>query len=141
MEFSIRHIRQTDAAQLLKLTNQLGYNITIDNLAIQVNSIIENPNHRAYVAETGSTLLGYVHGFITIRLTSSPFLEIAGLIVSQDHRNMGIGSALINHLETQFPQYKESRVRCNIKRKQAHAFYLNQNFDEVKQQKVFERKI
>ncbi len=140
-EFLIRHIEHQDAIDLVELIRQMGSNLSITEFRSQIERITEDSNHCILVAEMDERIVGYIHGFISLRLTSNPFLEIGGLIVDPKHRKQGIARSLIKHLESRFPDYSMTRVRCNFKREQAHAFYLGLNFTEVKQQKIFERSV
>ncbi len=149
----LREIRPTDFEPISKLSAELGYQIEPEILRKQIILISENPNHTAFVAlETSpddpvgrdEKLVGYMHAFQTFRLTSEPFVEIGGLVVSQNHRRKGIGKMLVEKVEnwaTASPQARgKIKVRCQAKRLEAHQFYLSLNFLEKKEQKVFEKK-
>ncbi|MBG6132856.1 putative N-acetyltransferase YhbS [Aquimarina sp. EL_43] len=138
-EIKIRELQKSDAFSIAELSVQLGYQIDESLILKQITSINSNNDHFAFVAVLNTIVIGYIHGFISIRLTSSPFLEIGGLIVRKEYRRNRIASTLIGHLENHVNDYKTIRVRCNVKRQSAHGFYLNQNFIEKKEQKIFER--
>ncbi|WP_074405603.1 MULTISPECIES: GNAT family N-acetyltransferase [Aquimarina] len=138
-EIKIRELRKSDAFSIAELSVQLGYQIDESLITKQITLINSNKDHFAFVAVLNTIVIGYIHGFISIRLTSSPFLEIGGLIVRKEYRRNGVASTLIEYLESHANDYKTVRVRCNVKRESAHQFYLNQNYIEKKEQKIFER--
>ncbi|WP_106792916.1 GNAT family N-acetyltransferase [Aquimarina sp. Aq78] len=138
-EIKIRELHKSDAFSIAELSVQLGYQIDESLITKQITLINSNKDHFAFVAVLNTIVIGYIHGFISIRLTSSPFLEIGGLIVRKEYRRNGVASTLIEYLESHANDYKTVRVRCNVKRESAHQFYLNQNYIEKKEQKIFER--
>jgi GNAT superfamily N-acetyltransferase len=138
-EIQIREIHKSDAFSITELSVQLGYKIDESLILEQIVSINSNKDHFAFVVVLNNMIIGYIHGFLSIRLTSSPFLEIGGLIVRKEYRRKGVASALIGYLESHVNDYKTIRVRCNVKRESAHRFYLNLNYIEKKEQKIFER--
>lgn len=138
-EIQIREIKETDAAEIADLTSQLGYTVNPTIISRQISSILSNKDHFSFVATDDGKVIGFIHGFLSIRITSAPFLEIAGLIVNEEFRNKGVGSKLVKHLEAQNVDCDTIRVRCNVKRKAAHKFYENLGYAEKKEQKVFEK--
>ena len=138
-EIKIREIHKSDAFSITELSVQLGYQIGESLILEQIASINANKDHFAFVAVLNTIIIGYIHGFLSIRLTSSPFLEIGGLIVRKEYRRNGVASTLIGYLESNVNDFKTVRVRCNVKRESAHRFYLNLNYIEKKEQKIFER--
>ncbi|WP_024770013.1 GNAT family N-acetyltransferase [Aquimarina macrocephali] len=138
-EIKIRELHKSDALSITELSVQLGYQIDKSLILEQMALINANKDHFAFVAVLNNIIIGYIHGFLSIRLTSSPFLEIGGLIVRKEYRRKGVASALIGYLESNVNDFKTVRVRCNVKRESAHRFYLNLNYIEKKEQKIFER--
>src|SRR5688572_25890434 len=77
------------------------------------------------VAENRNGLLGLLtcHGQTLLHHTGKMY-EIQELIVSDKARSMGIGKALVDHLEKELEgrDYEMLEVASNIKRTRAHAF-------------------
>jgi GNAT superfamily N-acetyltransferase len=140
MDFSIRIAKPEDATSIALLLEQLGYSISAVETELNINTIYGSVNDEAYVAMDSDKVVGWIQVFCTIRLESKPFCEIAGLVIDEQYRGKGIGKLLIDHLK---PWCREKRcdrlrVRCNAKRDDAHRFYKNAGFNEIKVQKVFE---
>ena len=134
----IRPIELKDAETISELSQQLGYSISSSEIKEQLKLILEEKTHSIFVAVKNNLVIGYIHCFKAIRLTSSPFMEIAALVVNESERGNGIGKLLIQKCE-QISQ-TSIRVRCNTKRELAHQFYLKNGYKLLKEQKVFENK-
>lgn len=138
-QINIREINKGDALRIAELNQELGYQTSQSLVARQLNTILSDRNHYGYIAISEQKIVGYIHGFISIRLTTAPFAEIGGLIVDEQYRKKGIGRLLVDHLERQINEVEKLRVRCNVKRNSAHEFYLSLNYQEKKEQKIFEK--
>ena len=139
MQFFIRKVLEADAVPITRLSNQLGYPLsTADTL--QNLRAMNSDDEIALVAVKGNEIVGWIHAFKTVRLESGTFAEIGGLVVDQQHNRMGIGRALVENLREWCTGkgIVSLRVRCNVKRSEAHEFYKAMGFAESKQQKVFE---
>ncbi|WP_371805553.1 GNAT family N-acetyltransferase [Candidatus Lokiarchaeum ossiferum] len=137
----IRAISINDCDAITSLTNQLGSDVSSDVVKEQMNEILKKSDHFAFVAVLKDQVVGYIHCFTAIRLTSKPFIEICGLVVNEKERGNGIGKLLVEHIEGLFNENNKIRVRCNSKRKLAHNFYHNLNYNLRKEQKIFEKNI
>ncbi len=143
MEISTREAQWTDAAALSRLSQQLGYPITEAAIKQNLIAILQNGNERVLVAVHAKEVIGWIYVFKKITLESGSFCEIGGLVVDEQSRNKGIGRKLLEDA-IQWAREKGDhslRVRSNVKRKDAHRFYLQQGFTEIKEQKIFEIKL
>jgi GNAT superfamily N-acetyltransferase len=138
-EIYIRHLQQTDGAAIAALSIQLGYRVKEDVLQQQIDAIIAHPEHQVFVAMKANEIVGYIHGFKGLRLTTEPFFEIGALVVAEQERQIGIGKMLVEHVERNALRCSKVRVRCNRLRIGAHQFYQNLSYLERKEQKVFEK--
>jgi predicted N-acetyltransferase YhbS len=136
----IRTITPEDYKIITSLTNQLGSNVQSDIVKDQIDIILNNPDHFAFVAVLNEEVVGYIHCFNAIRLTSKPYTEICGLVVNEKERGNGIGKSLVKHVEALFNDNRKIRVRCNVKRDLAHKFYSDLAYSLNKEQKIFEKK-
>ena len=143
MDVFIRTVNEIDAESIANLSNQLGYKASIEKTTDRLSQIILNQDHCAFVATYNGNIIGWIHGFYTLRIESDPFVEIGGLVIEENHRRMGIGKTLIQKVAEWAMQKNVStiRVRCNTTRKDAHQFYVGVGFDETKEQKIFTRSL
>ena len=140
MSISIRQIKPEDAPAVKLLSNQLGYSISIEETENNIKAILANNDHSAFVAVQDETIVGWVHVFAAIHLESGPSCEIRGLVTDDRHRRKGIGRLLVEKSKEwgRSKGRQVLRLRCNMKRTEAHAFYFSIGFKETKQQMVFQ---
>lgn len=136
----IRHASIKDAAQIAVLSEELGYPTTVKDTISNLTAIDKSNYDVAYVAVAGELVVGWIHVLYSIRLESGPFCEIGGLVVSKTLQGKGIGKLLVEKAIKWVAErnIQKLRVRSNVIREGAHAFYLKNGFHEQKQQKVFE---
>lgn len=140
MEISIREIWVEDAGQIVALSEQLGYTMSLTDTQKQIEEIVESKSDKAFVAIDRGKIIGWMHVFYTSRLESKSFCEIGGLVVDENCRGRGVGKLLVEQAK-QWCLAKgceKLKVRSNVIRDKAHAFYLSCNFNDAKEQKVFE---
>jgi GNAT superfamily N-acetyltransferase len=139
MEITIRNILISDASSVSRLSEQLGYSLS-ENTGDNIKNILALTDHIAFVAIDDKEVVGWVHAFKTTTIESSPFIELAGLVVDEKYRGNGIGKKLVEYVKQWCAGKKISllRARSNVKRKEAHKFYLDLGFTEIKEQKAFQ---
>jgi GNAT superfamily N-acetyltransferase len=140
-DISIRTAHVGDAEDLARLCAQLGYPATSAQLASRLDLIARRSGHEVIVALRGNMVVGWLHVLRDIHLESGEFAEIAGLVVDADHRNGGVGRALIQAAETWARERGVAalRVRTNVVRADAHRFYQREGYKLQKEQKVFSK--
>jgi|SRR5690606_13462682 len=143
MELSIRNAKIEDSKSIAELSHQLGYEANITDTQFRLNEILENDDHCIYVGIIDGELIGWVHGFYSLRVESDSFVEIGGLIVNNNYQKQGIGKKLVNEAIkwSKSKKCEMIRVRCNEIRKESHKFYENIGFELKKEQKVFNKKL
>jgi len=140
MQFNVRSVSVEDAQAVNQLSQQLGYSISLTGTVVNIRQLLSSKEHCCFVAVHDLTVIGWVHGFIAYRIESNPFAEIGGLVVDENFRGKGIGKTLADRVkEWSLEQgIAALRLRCNVKRKEAHVFYNKVGFEVTKEQKVFE---
>lgn len=140
MNILVRTAVKEDATAIAGLSTQLGYPIspeaTMDNLSI----ILQNNTETIFVAQHENKIIGWIGVYKTVHLATGPHCEIGGLVVDTDYHRKGVGKKLADKARqwSQQQGYHLLRVHCNVKRKDAHRFYHQLGFTEIKEQKVFE---
>src|SRR4051812_17255308 len=95
----IRQAVESDAAELARLTTQLGYPVSEESMQARLAPIIARPDHRLLVAETpGRGLAGWIHAFRSHLMESDSRVEIGGLVVDERWRRSGIGRKLVQSI-------------------------------------------
>ncbi|MDM7916202.1 MAG: GNAT family N-acetyltransferase [Candidatus Eisenbacteria bacterium] len=160
-----RPVRIEDAAAVACLSGELGYPSTPEQAEERIRRILREPGHRAWVAvhapnpspegasgEGGPALrspsfdgtpVGWIHAFVSLRLESSAFVEIGGLVVSALFRGRGVGRSLLETAEAWAggQGIRSIRIRSRVSRTDAHRFYEKFGYTESKEQKVFAKEM
>lgn len=140
MELTIRPAETGDADAVSRLSAQLGYSVSPADSEAWIGALAQSPSDAVYVAVAGNSVIGWMHVFRTLRLESGVFAEIGGLVVDEEFRGKGIGEKLVGQAREWCiaQQIGRLRVRSNVKRTDAHRFYLRAGFSSSKAQQVFE---
>jgi predicted N-acetyltransferase YhbS len=140
-EVSIRTARESDAASIAALATELGYPSTEAEILRRLQRIQMRNEGSAIVAELGGGVCGWITVASVNSLTASARAEVAGLIIAQTLRGMGIGSLLLQAAMSwaRINGYAEVRVHSNTSRQRAHQFYEREGFDRVKTQALFRK--
>ncbi len=139
---AFRDAQASDAPMLAALAGELGYPTTSAEMERRLEVLRTDPRHKIVVAEHNA-LLGWIHVSMIETLESESFAEIRGLVVAETHRGSGIGRQLVAAAEHWANQKKCSRirVRTNIVRVDAHAFYKKLGYVSKKTQDVFDKSL
>ncbi len=140
MHILIRQMQITDAKAVNELSFQLGYTISMEQTTKNIEAVLSNKDHNAFVAVHNNEVIGWIGLTYSFSLESPPHCEIRGLVVSDKYRGQGIGKRLIERSK-QWAREKgvdKLRLRCNVKRTETHLFYEHLGFIETKQQKNYE---
>ena len=140
MEISVRQISEEDTAAIKFLCEQLGYMQTTGQTRTNIIEVLGNNNHNAFVAIQSGEVIGWIGVSKVYQIESGSCCEIRGLVVDESKRNKGVGKMLIERAKQWAKEKRNTslRLRCNLKRTEAHVFYEHIGFKEVKEQKVFE---
>jgi GNAT superfamily N-acetyltransferase len=139
MEIYARQMSSEDAAAVASLCSQLGYPLSSQQILQNINAVRTSKDHDAFVAIYDSRVVGWIGLAQAIMIESLPFCEINGLVIEETHRGKGIGKLLVERAK-QWAKEKGNdtlRLRCNVKRTEAHEFYWHLGFKESKKQTVF----
>lgn len=138
-EFAIRPAREGDAGRIAALSGQLGYPAAEGDVLGRLRAIGQRPDHAVFVAEAAGRVVGWVHVYTVATVESPAHAEIGGLVVDEAHRGRGIGRALMQRVEAwaRDAGLGTVRLRSNVIRAEAHAFYERIGYAPVKTQKVF----
>lgn len=138
----IRDATVADAAEIARLSGQLGYPGDISTFEDRLARITRLPTHAVLVCEGDD---GRLAGFIGIEqrlmIESGDRVEIVGLVVDAEARRSGAGRRLIAAAEdwTRAHGVAELFLRSNVVRTEAHAFYPALGFERSKTQHVYRK--
>lgn len=136
---TIRTARVDDAAAIVALTRQLGYEVERTAVAERLSRILERPDQHFVIAEHEGQPVGWIHMVISEFVDSGAFVVIGGLVVDRDHRKQGIGRSLLAYAEEWAHRHGCAVVRLwsSSSRHDAHAFYERAGYRNIKTQYSF----
>jgi len=136
---TIRLATATDAEDIARLCGQLGYPATAEETLRRLRVVNHHSQQAVYVAEANGRLAGWAHVFVRPSLTTEPSAELAALVVDEQCRSRGIGQALMSEAERWAKQQGclTVRLRSNVARLRAHAFYERLGYETLKTSKTF----
>ena len=139
--FTIRDARASDSDDLARLSTQLGYPMTAETARARLSEIAGLADHALLVAEAKRRVVAWLQISLPRIFESPRQAEIAGLMVDEEARGLGIGTALVSAAQrwARERQCAALRVRSNVIRERAHGFYRRAGFSEIKTQRVFEK--
>ena len=132
---TIRPAAPSDAPMLCELLTQLGYPTSEAEIPVRLSAVASFPRAAAFVATNG---YGEVVGLVTTHLFPSihdngPVAWLTTLVVLEDARGAGIGSALVRHVEQWAAQNGAKRlsVTSGMHRKATHEFYDKRDYENT----------
>ena len=137
----VRRAIMEDAAEIARLTAQLGYPTAPDAIARRLTVLLPASEHAVWVAGDDSALAGWLHVAVTRALEYEPCAEILGLVVDEARRGRGAGARLVAAAEAWAREQglSEMRVRSRVSREGAHRFYARLGYLEWKRQVAFRK--
>ncbi len=140
----IRPANRMDLLELVRLSDQLGYNVTREQVDRALQRILPSEDHALIVAEKSvSQLAGWVHVFLRPLIIQANAAELGGLIVDESSRRLGIGRALLQAAETWAAEQGVSHLmlRSNTARQVAKSFYLSCDYKLIKTSNTFRKEL
>jgi GNAT superfamily N-acetyltransferase len=140
---TFRGARREDGERLAALSEELGYPMTAAEAVQRLADLEAHGDHALLVAEDGGRVAGWIQVSLPRIFETPKSAEIAGLVVDSAERGRGIGRRLVE-AAVEWATAKGCvavRVRSNVVRERAHAFYVREGFREIKTQKVLERSL
>jgi GNAT superfamily N-acetyltransferase len=133
MDLTVRDARSSDAEEIARLLDQLGYPTASSAVAARLERLVV-VGDRVFVAELDGRVAGLAHLQVTPALERErPAAKLGALAVDEAQRGRGVGRALVQAVED------EARLRgCELlfltsseRRDDAHAFYEQIGFEHT----------
>lgn len=139
MNCIIRKAIVSDSITLTRLSEQLGYSTTVEEVTERVKNLLNKQDYNIFVADFNNTVIGFI-SFEKYDLFYYPSgINITGLVVDINYRNTGIGQQLLYVAEKNAIENGLKYVRANSgsQRIEAHRFYRKNGYANEKDQKRF----
>ncbi|BDU15056.1 GNAT family N-acetyltransferase [Lysobacter auxotrophicus] len=141
---TLRRARIGDAAELARLSAQLGYPQSADAFERRLRRLLISADHPVIVAtDDDARLLGFIAIERRLMLETGERVEIVGLVVDESARRRGIGQSLVDAALdwARGIGVGEVMVRSNVARDQSHPFYEGAGFERIKTQHVYLKRV
>lgn len=143
---NIRRAVPADAAGIARLTRQLGYLCTTEEIRQRMEMIAGREDHLLLVCLNGEQkdqIDGWLQACSNVTIAFGFRVEIVGLIVDARERRKGVGSRLVTQAEKWAAAIgsESIRVRSNVQREESHRFYEKIGYIESKTQAVYLKEI
>ena len=126
MDYEIRECLLMDADQIYELNcSEMGYDYPKEETRQRIKDILASEHDKIYVAELDGSVVGYVHANDYNLIYVPAMKNIMGIAVSNKHKRIGIGKALLTAAEAwaKADGAKGVRLVSGETRKEAHMFY------------------
>ena len=111
----------------------LGYNVSLDELGKRISEMLSCGSYKIFVACNGERAIGFIGmvSFIAFEVQNKA-AKIIALAVSQEYRNNGVGSNLLNMVENYCKNNDMSVISLNsgLSRDNAHKFYESKGYSK-----------
>jgi GNAT superfamily N-acetyltransferase len=137
----IRAAEPSDVAALARLAGELGYPTDTEQMAHRLADLPASDD--VWVAILDGEVVGWVHCAVCRTLVLDPHLEVMALVVGEGRRGLGIGRLLMEAAERSARDRGVStiRLRSNVVREGAHAFYGQLGYREQKRSTLFAKEL
>ena len=137
----LRPLKADDAAAVAELSGQLGYPGSAEELRGRIATMARSEDRVAFAAVRDAELVGWIDAAVERHLQAEDTVVIGGLVVGETARGCGVGKRLCEEVERWARErgFARVRVRSQIRRTDAHRFYLRDGYRQVKTSLVFEK--
>ena len=127
MDILIRPASENDYETICRLNHEaLGADYDAESTLLRLKYLIKQTDHKIFVADCGEIAVGYVHAANYDCTYSGPVKDIKSIAVDFQFHGIGIGRALLSTVEQWAKETGAVGIRLtsNVKRENAHKFYL-----------------
>jgi GNAT superfamily N-acetyltransferase/CYTH domain-containing protein len=139
----IRRARLDDAPEIARLSGELGYPMSVDEMAQRLEVLLRDERHHVAVVGAGERLFAWMHVEQRASLERGERAELMGLIVDTSARRHGWGRKLADGAEGWARErgLGSITVRSNVARDLSHPFYESLGYERSKTQHVYTKAV
>ena len=139
----IRPALATDADAIARLTTELGYPTSVDQIHTRLTALLPRDTQFIAVAESALRVVGWVAAEERMLLELGKRVELVGLVVAASARRSGIGARLVQQAESwaRGRGHESIFVRSNVVRVEAHPFYERLGYTRTKTQHAYVKQL
>lgn len=137
----VRRMQSKDVERVSSLCEQFGYPARSEEVEARFQYLQELDEHQIFVAEDDTVVIGWIHAHGIHSLSSSPYVEIRGIVVDYRYRQRGVGRLLMTRMEQWAINngYRVVRLRSGTSRPESHQFYPKLGYERTKTQHHYQK--
>jgi len=138
-----REAKYSDQQVVLDLLKILNKDTCENGFIQRYFSTIESPDSAIFVSCLGESVVGFVEAKSIYTLQSPRHTIIKALFVSENYRNLGVASRLLDCIEnwTNRSGSESIVVGSRTRREDAKQFYISKGFELFKEHNIFKKKL
>ncbi|MBC8065191.1 MAG: GNAT family N-acetyltransferase [Chlorobia bacterium] len=135
----VRQATLDDAEAIIDLTRQLGYQLPDQQILANLEEMLNDDRRVVLVLVIESQVVGWCTVVADIAITEPPYALLSGMVVDEALRGNGLGRELLMAAEAWARDRGLARIRLrtNLVRAGAQAFYERGGYETVKEQRVY----
>jgi len=131
----IRKATASDAQPVKYLLEQLGYHLPPESVKQKLAQMVGDPDNQVFVYETDELIQAFITLHFVPQLGLAGDLAVIGYFaVDEKERSQHIGRELEEYVTRLAAKRNCDRIQvhCNLKRQDAHRFYIRQGYHETR---------
>lgn len=141
-ELLLREANFSDAPAICEISEKsLGYPTDLKTVEKNLIYTLTTPFYKVLVVEANGIVAGFAEACDYVSLYSGRLKNIMSLAILPDFQGQGLGKRLLDAMEEWALEegYEGTRLGSQMKRVDAHQFYLHCGYTEKKQHKIFQK--
>ena len=133
MDIIIREVDEKDYLALLPLWSQFGGYATAENIVPHYKRVENDERYKTFVAFVNDEAVGFITSVLWYGIgVEGSYMMITGIAVSDKFQHNGIGTKLIQQMESYAKEIDVFHIHLNsgFKRISAHTFYEHNGFEK-----------
>lgn len=141
MDLLVRAATTDDAAEIARLSGELGYPGTPQEMAARLEQMVSQGHFVAVAVQDEPSLSGWIAAESRVSLEVGRKAEITGLVVDVRARRSGVGARLVAAVEQWARENGHDAVvvRSSAARTESHLFYPRHGYARYKTQHVYSK--
>lgn len=138
-ELKIRSASPADMDEIHRLSIQLGYSPTYEDLSKGLECMLQHSDYEVLVAVREDQILGWMSLCKRLSFLNASFLQVIGIVVDSASRGQGVGRCLLKYAEDRAKEKSLAFVGLytNKRRTESHEFYRKSGYTPTKESFFF----
>ena len=122
---AVRTIAESDIPVATALIGQLGYDMAQPELAQRLTAVLAQADHKVWVYEDGSKVIGLLHAFYRPALDKPPEVMVQALVIEASQRSMQVAEGWARDKGC-----VSVALYSRVDRERAHRFYERLGYEK-----------